>query len=157
MISNKFNKKLRFLPNEVRGKDPVEHSFLISLVEFLQPCGKQSEGGEDKYSPGAALLQLFRDVDHAAAGGDHIVDHDAVLSPKIRAAEIMGDDGIYAVHDPRIVSALVEHSDVDAEEGGQKYDPSRGSFVRRDEHQMIGVDADVLILREQRLGELQGR
>ena len=145
------------LIDQVGGVDPVEGALRVGPVKLLQAAREQAEGGEQEDPPRASLLQLPGHVQHAAAGGDHVIDDHNVHARHGAAAEIVGDDGVRAVHDAGIVPPLVEHPDVDAEKGREEDHPPRRALVRCDEHQVIAVQPQVLVFRQQGLGELQGR
>ncbi len=72
--------ELRSLVYQVGGKELRHEAVLIGLVELSQAVGEQGEGAEDKDAVSAAALQFLHNLDHALAGGNHIVHDDHILA-----------------------------------------------------------------------------
>lgn len=60
-------------------------------------------------------FQLAGYVDHALAGGDHIVYNDNIFAGYVAAEELMGNDGIASVDDACIVTSFVKHTHINTE------------------------------------------
>ena len=91
--------EIRRAVHEVCRNEFVEISLFVVFVEEVQTVGEQTERGADENAPCAPLAKLPADVEHAAAGGDHIVDNDHVLAPELVAEIFVSDDRILAVDD----------------------------------------------------------
>ena len=103
--------------DEVGGKDLIDDTVLVSLIEALKTVGKESEGGKSINSLRAALLDLLCNVEERVTGGDHIVNDDDVLAVKILAEIFVSNYGVLTVYDAGVVTSLVEHTYVDSRNG----------------------------------------
>ena len=68
----------------------------------------------------------------------------------------MGDDGVTAVYDHGIISALVEHSEVHSEGGGVVHITADGTLVGRHDHKIIVVGMEIGDVFEKSLENLIG-
>ena len=84
---------------EIRRDQFGEHTFFIEFIEFFESFREQTESRTDEDPVRAAGFDLPTDIQHGSAGGDHIIDDDAVLTLDGIAEEFMGNDRILAVHD----------------------------------------------------------
>ena len=55
----------------------------------------------------------------------------------------MGNDRVLSVDNGRVITSLVEHTHVNAENIGKINSTSHSSFIRADDHQMIVIDHKV--------------
>lgn len=121
------------------GEDAVFHG----LVELVQAAGEQGEGGVGDDVLGAPLFQLTGHFQHALAGGNDVVGDEHGLALHALAQILMGDDGIPAIDHPGIVSALVEHTQVAAQNAGEIHIPVNGAFIGGDDNEIILVKTQV--------------
>ena len=149
--------QLRCLIDQVRSQHPVDDSFFISPVEFVQAAGEQPEGGEDEYLVRPAVLQLRSHLQHAVPGGDHVIDDDHVLALHAGAQEFVGDDGIASVDYPCVVAPLIEHAHVQAQHIGTVDGPGHAALVGAYDHHVVSVYLQVPHMAQQPLDELIGR
>ncbi len=111
--------ELRRLINQVGCKDLGNNTLLISLVEFVQTAGEKAECGENKDASCFARLQFLCNLQHTVARGNHIIHNDHVLSFDIASQKFMGDNGVAAVDYLGVVSSLVKHTHIQAQNIGQ--------------------------------------
>ena len=69
----------------------------------------------------------------------------------------MGNDGVFAVDNGGVISSLVEHTHIHAEDVGEVNGASHSSLVRADDHQVFVVDPEIRNGLGQRFQELVGR
>ena len=104
--------------DKVGGEDLFNETLLVGFVEDLESFNKETEGDANEDAAGFSLFELLCNVDDGVAGGDHVVDDDHILALDVAAEELVGDDGVTAVDNNGVVTALIEHAKVDGEEVG---------------------------------------
>ena len=102
-----------------------------------------------------ALFQFFGDVEHGFAGGDDVVGDENVLALDRIAEIFVRDDGVAAVDDHGIVTALVEHTEIDTQRRRRStcsgpIAPSSGEMIIK----LSRVGLEVRDVVEQRLEHL---
>ncbi len=154
---------IRLLPQhgrlvaQVGGDDPVEVAFLVSLVESCKTVCKKAEGTADEHSFGVHFLKLSGGINHAAAGGDHVVYDDGVLAVDIIPQKLMGYDGILAVYDGRVIPSFIEHTGIYAQHVGEVNAAVQSALIRTDDNGVFLVDDKIPFRAQQRLDKLVGR
>src|SRR5699024_9617023 len=126
------------------------------LVKAVQSVGEQTEGGADKDLAGLSLFQGSGNLTHAFTGGNHVVDNEHVLALHVRAEELIGDDGVASVDDAGIIASLIEHAHVQPEHVGDVDGTAHTALIGADDHHVIGVDDEVVLVAQQVLDELIG-
>lgn len=76
-----------------------EETLFIVLVKLGKTVCEKSEGGADKDALCSAFLHLLADVKHGTAGGDHVIDDDAVFSFNGSTEEFVCNNRVLAVDD----------------------------------------------------------
>ena len=99
--------------DEVGGKYLVDNSVLVVLVELFKSVYEETEGGEYEDTVSTALLHLCGNIEHGIARRDHIVNEDKVHTGNVLTEEFVSNDGVSAVDDGRIVTSLVEHTEIE--------------------------------------------
>ena len=107
-------KKLWSSVYKICGEDSGEYTVSIRLVDSLVSVAEKTKGGEYKDSLSALILELLRNIKYGLARGNHIVYDNNVLAFNISAKVLVRNDGVLAVNDYRIITALVEHTEIDA-------------------------------------------
>ena len=115
----RLREQLRDTVIQVGGDDFVDPAFFIVSVEFSQTFGEKAVGCADEDPARFALLDLFCHIQHAFAGGDHVVDDDHIFSFNRITQEFVGNDGILAVDYGGVVSSLIEHAHIHAQNVGE--------------------------------------
>ena len=110
-------KKLGSSVHKVCGEYLRDSSLFVRLVHILKTVTEETEGSEYEYSLCALSLKLLSYVDNGITRGDHIVDDDNVLILYVTAEILVRNDGILTVNDNGIVTALIEHTEVDTHNG----------------------------------------
>ena len=129
----------------------------MALPEGIQSVGEEAEGRADNDTFCAALFQIPCGVQHALAGGDHVVDDHHILAGDAGAQEFMSHDGVPSVHDLGVITAFVEHADIHAHDVGDVDGAVHRTFVRADDHQAVLVELHIRNVVEAGLDELIGR
>ena len=109
-----LSKKLGIAVVEIGGDYIVQIAFAIEIVKFIESVGEQSEGAADDDLGGFALLQFSGSVQHALAGGNHVIDDDDGLSRHIASEKFVRYDGVASVNNGGIIAAFVEHAHIHA-------------------------------------------
>ena len=99
--------------DKVGGKYLVDNSVLVVLVELFKSVYEETEGGEYEDTVSTALLHLCGNIEHGIARRDHIVNEDKVHTGNVLTEEFVSSDGVSAVDDGRIVTSLVEHTEIE--------------------------------------------
>ncbi len=68
-----FVQELGLLIDQVCREDSVDQALFIRLIKLVQPGSKESKGRSGKDAVCLALFQVGGNLDHALAGGDHVV------------------------------------------------------------------------------------
>ena len=110
-------KKLGHTVNEVGGEDLGEKTLFVCFVQSFKAVAEQTEGSEYEDAASALFFELSGNVDDGFTGGDHIVDNDHVFTVDVSAKVFVRFDGVFAVDDDGIVAALIEHTEVKAQNG----------------------------------------
>ena len=139
---------------QVRGNHAVNQTFVVALLVQLQTVGEQREGNGREDAVRAEFLQAVRNLNHGFAGGQNIVRNEHVLAVDFLAHVLVGNNGIAAVDDAGVITALVEHAHVHAEDGGVEDVAVKRTLVGGDNHQMILVQLQVLAALQQCLENL---
>ena len=140
---------------QVGGEDFGNVTSFVSFVEVLQTIAEQTEGGADEDSVCTGSFQFFTDIQNGVTGGDHIVNNDQIFACYVRTQEVMSNDWVTAVYDYGVVSAFVEHTQVNTENGGVVHAAPHTAFVRGDDHQFAQVEIRNIV--NQSFYELIGR
>ena len=69
----------------------------------------------------------------------------------------MSDNGVAAVNDTGVITALIEHTHVQSENICQIYSTVCAAFIRADSHHMLSVDLQVVYRTEKPLDKLVSR
>ena len=147
-------KKLGGSVNEVGGEYLVNYALLVGLVDIIKTVAEQTEGSKGEDTVSTLLLELSCYVDNRVTGGNHIVYDNNVLARYLTAEILVSNDGVLAVDDDGVVASLVEHTEVNAHNGGIVHTLAHSALVGRDNHSLVGVDVEVGILVEHRLDHL---
>lgn len=142
------------LVHQIGGDDLVDDPVRDGLVESGHTLGEEAEGGDDEDSVRPAALELRGDIDHGLAGSDHVVDDPDILALDGSAQEFVGYDGVAAVDDLGVVTALVEHAHLNAQDRGDVDGALGAAFIGGDDHQMIIVQLEVIAVMANSLDEL---
>ena len=113
--------KLRNTVVQVCGDNLINPAFLIVSIKFIHALSKQTIGGADEYTVSVALLDLFGNIKHTLAGGDHVIDNDNVLTLHRVTKELVSYDRVLAVYNGGIITSLVEHTHIYAKNIGEVY------------------------------------
>lgn len=109
--------KFRCAVNQVGRENTGDEPLFIGGIHPFQPVTEQTEGREHEDALCALLFQLLRHINDGFTGRDHVINDDDIL-PFDRATEVfMGFNRVFAVHDDGIVTAFIEHTEVDAHHG----------------------------------------
>ena len=141
---------------QVGAQDGGQNALLHSLVELLQAAGEQGEGGVGDDVLGAALLQLTGNFQHALAGSDDVVSDEDGLAFHAFTQVLVGNDGVAAIDHTGVVTALVEHTQVAAQDTGEVHVAVDGAFVGADDHEVVGMEAQLGHVGQQGLENLIG-
>ena len=106
-----------------------QDAFLHSLVELGQTAGEQGECGIANDVLCAALLQLTGNFQHGFAGCDDIISNEYSLAFHTLTQILMRNDGVTAIDHTGVVTALVEHTQVAAQNAGIVHIAGHGAFV----------------------------
>ena len=148
--------KLRRLIDQVRCKNRINQSVLISLIKLLKPVRKQPEGCSREDPSCLALLQLARHIQNAVSRGDHIIQDNHILALHRGTQEFMGNNRVAPVHNPRVITSLVEHPHVKIQHICKIDRASGCAFIRTDGHHMVIVNLKVIITVKESLYKLIG-
>ncbi len=66
----------------------------------------------------------------------------------------MSHDGVAAIDDAGVIAALVEHTHIQPQHGGEEDVPIQRAFVGADDHHVLPIQLQILILAEQSLQNL---
>ena len=146
--------KLRCTVDQVGGVDAVEQTFLVAGVELFKTCGEQTEGGEDEDLGSLLFLELIADIENRVAGCDHVVDNDDVLAFNGVAKVFVCNDGVTAVDDSGVVASLVEHTEVETQDGGVVHAAGQTAFIGRNDHRVAVEQIDLGFLLDECLDHL---
>ena len=135
--------KLRCPVIQIGGHHFINIAFFIILIKFLQAIGEQTEGYTYEDTFGAAFFDLTCHIQHAFAGGDHIINDDSIFSVQIISKKFVSNDRVLAANYNRIIPALVEHTHFHTQYTGKIYGTTHSSFIRADDHQMIFVNLQI--------------
>ena len=149
--------QLRQTVGQVGAHHVVQRTIRHSLVELCQTAGEQREGGVGDDAASTALFQVAGNFQHALAGSDDVVRDEDSLALHGIAQILVGHDGVAAVHDAGIVTALVEHAQVAAQHTGEVHVAAHCAFVGADHDELLLVEADLRVLLQQALEDLIGR
>ena len=98
--------------NKVGGKDFINITLCIVLIELIKALNEKTEGGEDEDAVCSALLKLCGDVEHGFARRDHIVHNDCVLTGQVSAEVLVRLDRVLTVDNGGVVTAFIEHTGI---------------------------------------------
>ena len=147
--------EFRGLVSEVGCDQLVKIALFIGLVKYVQSVCEQAKGrAEEDTLCVHVLLELSGSVQDGTAGGDHIVDNDRVLAVKVRAEELVGDDGILAVYDHRVISSFIEHTRVGTNDVGKIDRAVQCALIGGDDDDVVLVNDQIVHRVHQRLHEL---
>ena len=135
--------QFRCAVDEVGGIDTVKQTFLVAGVELFKTCGEQTEGREDEDLCGVLFLELIADVKDGVAGSDHIVNNDDVLALNGVTEVFVCNDGVTAVDDGGVVASLVEHTEVETQDGGVVHAAGQTAFIGRNDHRVAVEQIDL--------------
>ena len=141
---------------QVSGYYAVKQTFLVSVAEFFQAAGEQTEGGDQEDTASAEFLQFFGNGQHRLAGGDDVVGYHNVQPFDGVADVFVGDDGVTTVEDHRIVAAFVEHTQVYAQYGSVVDVSVERAFVGAYHHKVIFVEREIFEVFKQGFHHLIG-
>ena len=142
--------------NQVGGQYAVDQTGLVSLVELVAAVGEQTERSASKYALGTSVLELGCYVKQRFARGDHVVHDQHVLAVQILTEVLVSLDGIFTVDYDGVVTALVEHTDVQTQHRGIVHASLHSTLVGRNDHHAVLIDYDIRHASDQRLDHLVG-
>ena len=96
-------------------------------------------------------------VYHAAAGGNHIINDDDILTVDIVPQKFMRNDRVLAVHNGGVIPAFVEHTGVHTEDVCKIHSPVKRSFIGADHNGVVLVDNQILLHSQESADKLVGR
>ena len=106
--------KLFIAVNQVGGKELVYKAFFIKLVEFIVTVNKKAESSEREYTVAALRFKLFGNVKQRVARRNHIVNNNKIFTGNVVTQKFVCFYGVASVYNNRIISAFVEHTELDA-------------------------------------------
>ena len=146
--------KLGCTVDQVGGVDAVKQTFLVAGVELFKTCGEQTEGGEDEDLGSILFLELVADIENGVAGCDHIVNDDDVLTFNGVAEVFVCNDRVTTVDNGGIVTSLIEHTEVETQDGGVVHAAGQTAFVGRNDHRVAVEQIDFGFLLDECLDHL---
>lgn len=148
--------QFRRLIDQVGRQHPVDCAVGVGFVETVQARCEKTKSRKYKNSVGTTLFQCGGNFQHTLAGGDHIVYDDHILTLYAGAEELVCDDGVSAVDDARVISALIEHTHIQSEYIGDVDGAAHAALVGADHHHVAAVQLQAFYVVQQTLDKLVG-
>ena len=148
--------QLRLAVGQVGAQHSLDDAVIVGFVELIQTGSEQREGGAGKDVLGTAHLQLIADVQHGLAGSDNIIGNEDVLTLDILAQVFMGNNGVAAIPNAAVITALVEHTQVAAQHAGIVHVAVHGAFIRGNDQEVLLAEVDIRYMVQQALEHLIG-
>jgi len=148
--------QLRLAVGQVGAQHSLDDAVIVGFVELIQTGSEQRESGAGKDVLGTAHLQLIADVQHGLAGSDNIIGNEDVLTLDILAQVFMGNNGVAAIHNAAVITALVEHTQVAAQHAGVVHVAVHGAFIRGNDQELLLAEVDIRYMVQQALEHLIG-
>ena len=149
-------KKLRNTVVQVGCDNLVNPAFLIVSVKFIHTFCKQTVSSADEYTVGVTFFDLFGNVKHTFSRRNHVVDDNNVFTFYRVAKELMSYDGVLAIYHCGIITSLIEHAHINAQNIGKIYGSGHSTLIRTDDHEMIIVNLEIVNVLYQSFQELIG-
>lgn len=125
-----------------------EYLFLIRLCRrYRDRCRKVRNVSNRNIRARAFFLELQGYVEDGISRGNHVVNDDDILAADISSEILVRFDGVLAVDDNGIVAALIEHSEVYAEDGRIIHAARHCALVGSHDHDIVVSERDIGYVR----------
>ena len=146
--------QFRHTVSQVRTQNSSQDTLLNRFIKSGQATGEEGEGCVADDILGAAGLQLACNLQHGIAGRNDIVRDKYGLTFNAFAQILMCNNGIAAINHAGVVTALIEHTQIAAQNTGEIHITVQRTFIGADDHEVVLIEGQVRHISQQSLQNL---
>ena len=92
------------------------------------------------------MFELSGGINHAAAGGDHIIDDNDILACNVASEELVRHNRIGTSYDPGVIATLIKHAGIGTQDICKVDRTVKRSLVGRNDGQVFLVYNQVIYI-----------